>query len=226
MPGWLTRFRLRARATVSARHDRELRDELDLHLQLLEEEYTAQGMPPELARQRARRDFGNATRFQESESRPVLVPAPRGFRPGPALRGARDAAQRGVHVGRGAVAGRRHRRRHRDLCRRRRLHASRPAGSRPGTAGRVFDQRQPDLGTLAVRRVPAMAGFAGRAVRGRRQLGREAARRAAAREREARRSPRQPRVRQLLSGHGCRRRARQIACRRGRASRPGRRPSR
>ncbi len=65
MPGWLTRFILRARATVSARHDRELRDELDLHLQLLEEEYAAQGMRPEAARQRARRDFGNATRFQE-----------------------------------------------------------------------------------------------------------------------------------------------------------------
>ena len=66
MPGWLTRWFLRARATLSARHDRELRDELQLHLKLLEEEYTAQGIPPDLARRRARREFGNATLFQEA----------------------------------------------------------------------------------------------------------------------------------------------------------------
>ena len=65
MPGWLTRFLLRARATLSGGHDRELRDELRLHLRLLEEEYTAQGMPAELARRRAHREFGNPTRFQE-----------------------------------------------------------------------------------------------------------------------------------------------------------------
>ncbi len=66
MPGWLTRWFLRTRATLSARHDRELRDELRLHLTLLEEEYTAQGIPAEMARQRAHREFGNATRFQEA----------------------------------------------------------------------------------------------------------------------------------------------------------------
>jgi predicted permease len=66
VPGWLTRWLLRARATLSAGHDRELRDELEVHLQLLEEEYAAQGIPPDLARQRARREFGNAARFQET----------------------------------------------------------------------------------------------------------------------------------------------------------------
>jgi MacB-like periplasmic core domain len=65
MPGWLRQFLLRARATLSRSHDCELRDELQLHLRLLEEEYTAQGMPPELARRRAHREFGNPTRFQE-----------------------------------------------------------------------------------------------------------------------------------------------------------------
>jgi len=66
VPGWLTRWFLRARATLSARHNRELRDELQLHLHLLEQEYTARGIPPEIARQRAYRDFGNATLFQEA----------------------------------------------------------------------------------------------------------------------------------------------------------------
>jgi predicted permease len=64
--GRLTRFLLRTRATFSARHDRELRYELQLHLRLLEEEYTAQGIRPDLARQRAHREFGNATLFQEA----------------------------------------------------------------------------------------------------------------------------------------------------------------
>ena len=65
MPGWMTRFVLRARATVSARHARDVRDELDLHLQFLEEDYIARGVAPDEARRRARRDFGNAARFQE-----------------------------------------------------------------------------------------------------------------------------------------------------------------
>ena len=66
MPGWLTRWFLRTRASLSARHDRELRDELQLHLTLLEEEYAAQGISPEMARRRAHREFGNATLFQEA----------------------------------------------------------------------------------------------------------------------------------------------------------------
>ena len=66
MPGWLTRWFLRVRATLSARHDQDLRDELQLHLNLLAEEYIAQGIAPDLARWRARREFGNPTRFQEA----------------------------------------------------------------------------------------------------------------------------------------------------------------
>ena len=66
MAAWFTRLFLRTRAALSARHDRELRDELQLHLRLLEEEYVAKGIPPHLARQRAHREFGNATRFQEA----------------------------------------------------------------------------------------------------------------------------------------------------------------
>ena len=66
MPGWLTRFLLRARATFSGRHDREVRDELHLHLRLLEEEYLVRGMAPDVARARAHREFGNATLFQEA----------------------------------------------------------------------------------------------------------------------------------------------------------------
>lgn len=66
MPGWLKRFLLRARATLSSRHDREVRDELALHLQLMEEEYLAQGVAPDQARQRARREFGNPALIQEA----------------------------------------------------------------------------------------------------------------------------------------------------------------
>jgi predicted permease len=51
---------------MSGRHDRELRDELHLHLRLLEEEYLAGGLSPDEARQRARREFGNAAAFQEA----------------------------------------------------------------------------------------------------------------------------------------------------------------
>jgi predicted permease len=63
---WVNRLLRRVLATFSAGHDRQLRDELQLHLHLLEEEYVAQGISPDVARQRARREFGNATRIQEA----------------------------------------------------------------------------------------------------------------------------------------------------------------
>jgi predicted permease len=66
VPVWLTRLLLRAGATLSGRRDRELRDELHLHLRLLEEEYAAEGLSPDEARQRARREFGNAAAFQQA----------------------------------------------------------------------------------------------------------------------------------------------------------------
>jgi predicted permease len=66
MRGALKRFWVRARATLSSRHDREVREELALHLQLMEEEYLAQGVAPDQARLRARREFGNPTLIQEA----------------------------------------------------------------------------------------------------------------------------------------------------------------
>jgi predicted permease len=66
MPWLLKRFLLRLRATLSARQDRDMRDELDLHLRLLEEDYVAKGMPPGEARRQARRDFGNPAVFQDA----------------------------------------------------------------------------------------------------------------------------------------------------------------
>lgn len=66
MPVWLVRLRLRARAMLSRSHDRELRDELQLHIDLLADEYHMQGMSMADAQARAHREFGNATRVQEA----------------------------------------------------------------------------------------------------------------------------------------------------------------
>ena len=66
MPAWLNRLRLKLTAAFSRQHDQELRSELTLHLQLLEEEYVAQGLSVAEARGRAHREFGNATRVQET----------------------------------------------------------------------------------------------------------------------------------------------------------------
>lgn len=62
----LKRILLRVRATFSAQQDRDTRDELDLHLRLLEEEYLAKGLAPVEARRRARREFGNPAVFQNA----------------------------------------------------------------------------------------------------------------------------------------------------------------
>jgi predicted permease len=53
-------------ATLSGRRDREVREELDLHLQLIEEEYLAHGVSRDEARLRARREFGNVMRLHET----------------------------------------------------------------------------------------------------------------------------------------------------------------
>jgi predicted permease len=66
MPVWMTRWLLRVRATLSGTQDREFREELHLHVQLMEEEYLAQGLSADEARRRARREFGNVTQFQEA----------------------------------------------------------------------------------------------------------------------------------------------------------------
>src|SRR5918912_2034456 len=45
--------------------DRELEEEVGLHLEMKAEEYVAAGMTPEAARRAARRQFGNETRMRE-----------------------------------------------------------------------------------------------------------------------------------------------------------------
>jgi predicted permease len=54
------------RALASTTHDAQLRAELQLHMELLAEEYVAQGLSPTEARARAQREFGNPTRIQET----------------------------------------------------------------------------------------------------------------------------------------------------------------
>ena len=66
MPPWLTRLRLRVGAAFSRGHDRALREELQLHLQLLEDDYVAHGLSRAEAQAAAHREFGNATRIQEA----------------------------------------------------------------------------------------------------------------------------------------------------------------
>ncbi len=66
MPLWIARFVKRVRATLFAGRERELRDEMQLHLHLLEDEYASQGMTRLEARRLARREFGNATLYQEA----------------------------------------------------------------------------------------------------------------------------------------------------------------
>lgn len=67
MPGWLKRLHLRLRATFSSTHDRELREELTLHLRLLEEDYTAQGLDSNAARERARRELRQSRRHSRHQ---------------------------------------------------------------------------------------------------------------------------------------------------------------
>ena len=61
-----TRVWRRLRGRFSRTHDRDVRDELQLHLDLLTEDYAAHGLSLEDARARARREFGNPTRFREA----------------------------------------------------------------------------------------------------------------------------------------------------------------
>lgn len=63
--GWIHRAWVRTISLFRIR-DREIEDELDLHLELLEEEKRAGGPPPDAARTAARRQFGNATRLRET----------------------------------------------------------------------------------------------------------------------------------------------------------------
>ncbi len=66
MPRGLTRLRLRLRALLSRAHDREVRDELRLHLDMLADEYREQGLSDVEAVSRAHREFGNVARLGET----------------------------------------------------------------------------------------------------------------------------------------------------------------
>jgi predicted permease len=65
-PVWLHRLRLRARAMAAPGHDRALGAELQLHIDLLTDEYVAGGLSLPEARARAHREFGNTTSVQET----------------------------------------------------------------------------------------------------------------------------------------------------------------
>lgn len=66
---FLQMLRMRTRAVARANAvERELHDELEIHIGRLEEEHVAQGMTAEAARRAARRDFGPVARIVE-ESR-------------------------------------------------------------------------------------------------------------------------------------------------------------
>src|SRR5689334_4169632 len=59
------RFFRRLRSVTRPARNGEVGEELRLHLELLEEEYRTNGMPPDEARVAARRQFGNVTRIAE-----------------------------------------------------------------------------------------------------------------------------------------------------------------
>jgi predicted permease len=65
MYSWSRRLRLRLKALLFSRRERELHDELQSHLDFLEDEYREKGMDPAEARIAARRQFGNATALKE-----------------------------------------------------------------------------------------------------------------------------------------------------------------
>ena len=61
----LTRLRLRLRALFNRRHDQELREELEFHVEQLAEQHRRAGLGRDEALAAARRQFGNLTRIQE-----------------------------------------------------------------------------------------------------------------------------------------------------------------
>lgn len=72
--GPIGRLGRRLRGVVSQTESRDVRDELQLHLDLLTEEYRADGLSHVDARARAERDFGNPTRLAERTREVGTVP--------------------------------------------------------------------------------------------------------------------------------------------------------
>ncbi len=62
---FVTRLRLRLRALFNRRHDQELREELEFHVEQLAEQHRRAGLGRDQALAAARRQFGNLTRIQE-----------------------------------------------------------------------------------------------------------------------------------------------------------------
>ena len=62
---FVTRLRLRLRALFNRRHDQELREELEFHVEQLAEQHRRAGLGHDEALAAARRQFGNLTRIQE-----------------------------------------------------------------------------------------------------------------------------------------------------------------
>ena len=65
MVSFLSRLRLRLRALFNRRHDQELREELEYHVEQLAEQHRRAGLGRDEALAAARRQFGNLTRLQE-----------------------------------------------------------------------------------------------------------------------------------------------------------------
>ena len=138
---WLKRCGRRLRGVFSRFGDRAVREEVDLHLDLLAEEFRDQGFSELEARSRAERAFGNRTRTVELTravtTLPWLEKPPERRR---LWRAAAPSEPRGHHP-RGRVAGRRHRRQHRSLFDRRCTRAPLTARTCPGQARRALARR-------------------------------------------------------------------------------------
>ena len=209
MPGWLTRWFLRARAIAfRPARSRAAGRAAAAPAAPRGGVRRAGNCSRTLARRRARREFGNATLFQEASHDLFSFRLLEDLRPGScATRCARCGAARGSRASR--------------WCRspsasapsRPPLPSSTPScfedcrcATRSGWS-RLSSSRPPDLGQLDLRASFAVARFVRGALRGRGQLRRTGRTRRRLRgQRRTGRRARQSRVRQLLSGDGRRHR--------------------
>ena len=65
MVSFLSRLRFRLRALFNRRHDQEIREELEFHIEQLAEQHRRSGLGQDEALAASRRQFGNLTRIQE-----------------------------------------------------------------------------------------------------------------------------------------------------------------
>ena len=114
---WAGRVNLSAECgAVPARAiDRDLQEEMRLHLELRQQEHLDRSLPAEDAHRAARRNFGNATLLLRSERRGLGLELARSVCAGPAVWHARHGTYARIYGCRGACAGAGHRRQHRHL---------------------------------------------------------------------------------------------------------------